>query len=80
MLSKLTKAIGVLERIDTVDLLVSITQLWEQDPRVPEYLNGLRDGQKKSKRAGLPFSDKLFSTIASSSLLKSNSFPKDRPK
>ena len=80
ILSKLTKAIGVLERIDTVDLLVSITQLWDQDPRVPEYLNVLRDGQKKSKRAGLPFSDKLLSTIASSSLLKSNSFPKDRPK
>ena len=80
ILSDLTKASSDLERIDTVDLLVSLTQLWEQDPRIPEYLNGLRDGQKKAKRAGLPFSDDLLAAIAPSSLLKSNSFPKNRPK
>ena len=80
MLSDLTKAISGIEKVDTVDLLVSLMQLWEQDPRVPEYLNGLRDGQKKAKRASLPFSDDLFVAITSSLLLKSNSFPKDRPK
>ena len=32
MLSELTKASGGLERFDVVDLIVSITQLWEQDP------------------------------------------------
>ena len=79
MLADITKASGGLERVNTVDLLVSLTQLWEQNPRVPEYLNGLRDGQKNSKRSGLPFSDNLLSAIASSSLLKANSFPKDRP-
>ena len=42
MLSELTKEIGSLEQVDTFDLLVSLTQLWEQDPCVPEYLNGLR--------------------------------------
>ena len=80
MLTELTKASGGLKRVDTVNLLVSLTQLWDQDPRVPEYLNSLRDDQKKAKRAGLPFSDDLLATIASSSLLKSNSFPKYRPK
>ena len=80
MLTGITKARGGLERVNTVDLLVSLTQLWEQDPPVPEYLNGIRNGQKKAKRAGLPFSDDLLAAIASSSLLKANSFPKDRPK
>ena len=55
-------------------------QLWEQDPHVPEYLNGLRDCQKKAKRAGLPFLDDLLAAIAYYSLLKPNSFPKGRPK
>ena len=80
ILSELTKASGCLKRVDIVDLLVSLTQLWEQDSLVSEYLNGLRDGQKKAKRSCLPFSDDLLAAIASSSLLKSNLFPKDRPK
>ena len=80
LLAELTKANGGLERVNTVKLLVSFTQLWAQDPRVPEYLNGLRDGQKKVKRTGLTFLDDLLAAIASSSLLKANSFPKDRPK
>ena len=63
MLDEINKASGGLKLVDTVDLLVSLTQLWEQEPRIPEYLNGLRDGQKKAKRAGLPFSDNLLSAI-----------------
>ena len=43
-------------------------------------MNGLRDGQKNSNRAGLPFSDNLLAAVASSLLLKANSFPKGRPK
>ena len=58
-------------------LLVSLTQLWEQDSRILEYLHGLRDIQKKAKRAGRPFSGKLLAAIASSSLFKANSFSKD---
>ena len=80
MLSEITISISGLERVDTVDLLVSLTQLWDKYPRVPEYLNGLRYGQKKEKRAGLPFSDDLLAAIASSLLIKSKLFPKDRPK
>ena len=80
MLSELTKESGGLERVDTVDLLVSLPQLWEQYPRIPEHLNGLRDGQKKAKRAGLSFSDNILVAIASSLLLKTKSLPKDLPK
>ena len=70
MLSETTKASGGLERVDTVDLLVSLMNMWDQDPRVPEYLNGLRDGKKKAKHAGLQFSNDLLASIASSSHLQ----------
>ena len=43
MLAQLTTASGRLKRVDIVDLLFSLAHLWEQDPRVPEYLNALRD-------------------------------------
>ena len=78
MLAQLTTASGGLERVDIVDLLFSLAHLWEQDPRVPEYLNALKDTQRKSVRAGLPFSEDLLTAIGSSSLLKANSSPKDR--
>ena len=70
MLSQLTTASSGLKRVDIIDLLFSLTHLWEQDPRVPEYLNALKDVQKKSVRAGLPFTDDLLTAIGSSSLLK----------
>ena len=38
MLAQLTTASGGLERVDIVDLLFSLSHLWEQDPCVPEYL------------------------------------------
>ena len=77
MLAQITTASGGLERVNIVDLLFSLAHLWEQDPRVPKYLNALKDAHKKSVRAGLPFSDDLLTAIGSSSLLKANSFPKD---
>ena len=80
LLANLTKASGGLEQVDTVDLLVPLMQLWEQYPRVPEDLNRLRDGKKKAKGAGLPFSDDLLAVISYSLLFNANSFPKDRPK
>ena len=80
MLSELTNASNGLKRVNTVELIVSLTQLWEQDPRIPEYLNDLRNGQKKVKRSGLPFSYNLLAVSASALILKLNSSPKDRPK
>ena len=35
MFTELTKASGGLEQVDTVNLLVSLKKIWEQDPRVP---------------------------------------------
>ena len=44
MLDELTKASGGLEQVDTFNLLVSLTQMWEQDSHIPEYLNGIMEG------------------------------------
>ena len=77
MLYQLTTASGGLKRVDIIDLLFSLAHLWEQDPRVPKYLNALKDAQRNSARAGLPFTDDLLTAIGSSSLFKANSFPKD---
>ena len=71
---------GGLKQIDIVDLLVSLTQLWEQDPRVPEYLRALEESQKNLVCVTLAFSDDLLVTIATSSLLNTNSSPNDQPK
>ena len=78
MLAQITTSSGRIKRVDIIDLLVSLAHLWKQDPRVPQYLKTLKDAQKKSVRAGLPFTDDLLTTIGSSSLLKEKSFPKDR--
>ena len=78
MLAQLTTASCGIERVDIIDLLFSLAHLWEKDPRVPDHLNALKDAQKKSVRASLPFTDDLLTTIGSSSVLKANSFPKDR--
>ena len=43
MLAQLTTASGGIERVDIIDLLFSLAHLWKQDPRVPEYLNALKD-------------------------------------
>ena len=78
MLAQLTTSSGRLERVDIIEVFISLAHFWDQDPRVPEYRNALKDAQKKSVRAGLLFTNDLLSAIGSSSLLKANSFQKDR--
>ena len=78
MLAQLTTAIGGLECVDIINLLFSLAHLLEQDPRVSEYFNALKDAQIKSVRASLPFTDDLLAAIGSSSLLNANPFSKDR--
>ena len=52
---------------------------WDNDPRVPEYVNRIEDAQKNYVRANLPISDMWLATIATGSLLAAGSFPKQRP-
>ena len=70
---------GDLEATDIVSLLSATLGSWDDDPRVPEYVNCFEDAQKKSVRAKLPIDDKWLTAIATGSLLAVGSFPKQRP-
>ena len=70
---------GGLEAIDIVSLLSAMLSWWANDPRVPEYVNRLKDAQKNSVRAKLPISDMWLAAIATGSLLAAGSLPKQRP-
>jgi hypothetical protein len=52
---------------------------WEEDPRVPEYINKLEDAQKKALRASLPITNEWLVATASKSLLFAARFPIQRP-
>ena len=69
---------GRLEDIDSVALQQAMTNWWREDPRVSEYVNRLKDGQKKAARVSLPILDKWITAIATSSILAKNIFPTAR--
>ena len=70
---------GGLEATDIVTLLLATLGCWSEDPRVPEYINGLEEAQRKSVRALLPIDNKWLAAITTSSLFAAGSFPKQRP-
>ena len=71
---------GGLEATDIVSLLSATLGLWADNPRFPEYINHLKDTQKKSVRSKLPIDNKWLAAIVTSSLLAAGIFPKQRPK
>ena len=77
--ARLKSGSGGLEATDIVSLLSATLGWWAEDPCVPEYINKLKDAQRKSVRASLPISDKWLAAIATGSLLEASSFPKQRP-
>jgi hypothetical protein len=67
-----------LEATDIVSLFLDMQAWWEEDPRVPKYINCLEDAQKKAHRAGLPITNKWLVATASKLLLIAASFPTQR--
>ena len=53
---------------------------WREDPGVLEYINRLKDGQKKAAHASLLISDKWLTVIETRSILAEKSFPTARDK
>ena len=70
---------GGLEASNIVSLLSATLGWWDDDHRVPEHINRLKDAQKKSVRAKLPIGKKWLAVIATGSLLAAGSFPKQIP-
>ena len=70
---------GSLEATNNVSLLSSMLRWWSNNPRVPEYVNRLKDAQKKSIGANLPISDMWISAIGTGSLHAAVRFLKQFP-
>jgi hypothetical protein len=49
---------------------------WAEDPCIPEFINRLKDAQKKAAHASLLITDAWLAAIAMMSLLSAGSFPK----
>jgi len=79
MLQHLATSTAGLEATDIVALFVDMQTWWEEDPRVPEYINKLEDAQKKAARAALPITNEWLAATATKSLLAAGSFPIQRP-
>jgi hypothetical protein len=78
MLDHLATNMPGLEATDIITLSVEMQSWWQDDPRVPEYINRLEEAQKKAVRANLPISNAWLAATASLSLLTAGSFPKQR--
>ena len=70
---------GGFKATDIVSLLLANLGWLDEDPRVPEYVNRLKEAQRNSVRASLPIDDKWLAAIATDSLLAAGSFHKQRP-
>jgi hypothetical protein len=79
MLQHLATSTAGLEATDILTLVMEMQGWWEEDPRIPEYINRLEDAQKKANRAGLAITNKRLAATASKSLLSAGSFPLQRP-
>jgi hypothetical protein len=77
MLQHLAASTAGLKAMDIISLLVDMHSWWEEDPRVPEYINRLEDAKKKSARAHhLPITNDWLAAITSMSLFMASSFCK----
>ena len=78
MLDHLATTMAGLEATDIISLSVDMQSWWQDDPRVPEYINKLEEAQKKALRAGLSITNEWLAATASLSLLTAGSFSKQR--
>ena len=62
-----------------VELILGLHKLWEADLRVAKFIINMEEAQNKSVRAQLPITDNTLAAFATYMLLKSNSFPCNRP-
>lgn len=77
LLEHLESNSGGVEAITVISLQQSMLQWWENDPRLPKYINQLENAQKNVLCTDLPITDTWLATIAFKSLLMAGSFPKE---
>ena len=62
-----------------IELILRLHKLWEADARVAQFIINMEEAQKKLVRAQLPITDNMLTAFATYMLLKTNSFPRNRP-
>jgi hypothetical protein len=67
-----------LEATDIITLAIDMLHWWQDDQRVPEYINKLKEAQKKALQANLPITNDWLAATAPLSLLTAGSFPKQQ--
>ena len=68
-----------LDHSSGMELILSLNKLCDRNPRVNQFIINMEDAKKKSDRANLPITNDMLAAFATYMLLKSGSFPQDRP-
>jgi hypothetical protein len=76
LLNHLRDRSGSLHALDVVSLTIQMSQFYEGTPIIPEYIQLLKDAQRKAARAGLPVTDQTLTLLASTALLAADTFPR----
>ena len=75
LLNHLRNRSGGLHALDIVLLTIQMSQYYEGTPIIPEYIQLLKDAQRKAARAGLPATDQTLTILAYTALLAADTFP-----
>ena len=62
-----------------VELILGLHKLWEDDPRVAQFIINMEEAQNKSVCAQLPITDNMLAAFTAYILLKTNYFPRNCP-
>jgi hypothetical protein len=76
LLNHLRDRSGSLHAPDMVSLTIQMSQYYEGTPIIPEYIQLLKDAQRKAARASLPVTNQTLTILASTALLAADTFPR----
>ena len=79
ILGHLEKDGSGLDRSAGVELILGLHKLWEADLCLAQFIINMEEEHKKLVRAQPPITDNMLADFATYMLLKSNSFPRNRP-
>ena len=76
LLNHLRDRSGGLQVLDMVLLTIQMSQYYKGTPIIPEYIQLLKDAQRKATRAGLLVTDQTLTILAFTALLAADTFPR----
>ena len=76
LLNHLCAHLGGLHAVDMVTLTLQMSKYYKGVPDVPEYIQMVKDAQRKAAQIGLPVTDQTLLILASAALLAAYTFPR----